>query len=146
MIAIDWNAVRITTTVTKSQMNGADAQGGKHPDIALEFEQFLEARLLIELHQLVAILGPRRRDHGIEDPFERTLAGLGLLERLVELALAQWLNQRRRGARGPGAQPAQGPQPFKDDRDTQDRDGDKRVSRVVPLLNHRDNAILLLHC
>src|SRR5208282_4852267 len=75
MIAIDWNAVRIPTTVPNSPMNGADAP---------------------------------------------------------EVALAQRINQRGSGPRGPAAQSAQGPQPFQDHRDTHNGYGDQRVGRVVP--------------
>src|SRR5437660_12768522 len=81
----------------------------------------------------------------MEDAVGRGVAGFGALQGLVEFALAQWADQCVGSLGGAGADSAQRPQAFEDDGQADDRDEDQRVRCIVALLDHLNNAELVLH-
>ena len=81
----------------------------------------------------------------MEDPVGCGMTGLGALQGLVEFPLAQGADQRVGGFGGAGADTAERPQALENDRQANDRDEDQRVRGIVALLNHLNNAELVLH-
>src|SRR5512146_2810558 len=117
----------------------------EHPDVTLELDQLGEAPLLVEFLQPRAIEVLGARDERMEDAVGGGMAGLGALQGLVELALAPRTYQRVGGLGGAGPDAAQSPQALEDNRQANDRDEDQRVRSVVALLDHLNNAELVLH-
>src|SRR5215831_4227587 len=116
---------------------GGCAGGGEHPDVALEFQTFLVAALVIEIDQMFTVERLRCGNQRVIYAFRRVRARLGCLKRLVELATAQLRNQGIRSPCGPGSDSPQCPEALKNDRQTYYGDEQQRVCRVVTLLYHR---------
>src|SRR6266478_343141 len=119
---------------------GGGAGGREHPDVALEFEAFLVATLVVELKQVIAIQGLRARDEGMVDALRGGAARLRRLQRFVELALAELRDQRVGQLRGPRCDTPERPHPFKNYREAHDRNEQQRIGCIVALLNHPQNS------
>src|SRR5579862_954248 len=125
---------------------GRRAGGGENPYVAIELDGLLEAALLVELDQMIAIQRLRGCDQHVVDALGRIAAGLGLLQCFVELALPQGGYERVREFRGLALNAHQRPDSLENNREAYHRDEEQWIGCVVALLDHRQNTELTAHC